>query len=273
MKEKGKPFFFPFYTADFIEGTSLMSCEEVGAYIRLLIHQFNKGSVPIGDKEMIKRITGSDSDIAFVLKKFPRGRNSKMSETLRKLYDKSEKAVLSISQRYNKTRGKTYERNTNVERTNSERNTNDILSKDKVKDTVKYTSKEDTDIVPSGLPSTTERAKTRQADFILKWSELYKTQTGHDYKADRKDYIIVANLMKKYSVELIIEKAHILFDLCEDGSIWFAKSVGDFTIEKLSSRWNNIVPQAKKKTSTEKVISDIERATEKIRKGQDNAIK
>ncbi len=48
---------FLFYTGDFITGTQEMSCEEVGAYLRLLMHQHQHGKIP-NDKSRMMRITG-----------------------------------------------------------------------------------------------------------------------------------------------------------------------------------------------------------------------
>ena len=48
---------FPFFYEDFINGTSYMSPEEVGIYVRLLCYQWAKGGVP-SDEEMLFRIAG-----------------------------------------------------------------------------------------------------------------------------------------------------------------------------------------------------------------------
>ncbi len=48
---------FLFYTKDFQSGTIDMSCTEVGAYIRLLMHQHQHGYIP-SDIERLMRITG-----------------------------------------------------------------------------------------------------------------------------------------------------------------------------------------------------------------------
>jgi uncharacterized protein YdaU (DUF1376 family) len=48
---------FQFYPSDFLMGTMMMSAEEVGAYIRLLCYQWDKGSVP-NDDAALARIGG-----------------------------------------------------------------------------------------------------------------------------------------------------------------------------------------------------------------------
>lgn len=57
---------FLFYTKDFQSGTNYMSCEEVGAYLRLLMHQHQHGSIPC-DEEKLMRITGIFSKEKFDL--------------------------------------------------------------------------------------------------------------------------------------------------------------------------------------------------------------
>jgi uncharacterized protein YdaU (DUF1376 family) len=45
---------FQFYVQDFLTGTMHMSAEEVGAYILLLCHQWDKGALPANDKELLR---------------------------------------------------------------------------------------------------------------------------------------------------------------------------------------------------------------------------
>ena len=52
-----KPPAFQFYADDFLGGTCDMTAEEVGAYIRLLCHQWNKGGIP-NDPERLSRMAG-----------------------------------------------------------------------------------------------------------------------------------------------------------------------------------------------------------------------
>ncbi|AWG26022.1 DUF1376 domain-containing protein [Flavobacterium kingsejongi] len=55
---------FLFYTKDFQSGTQDMSCDEVGAYLRLLMYQHQHGNIPV-DKERLMRITS-----IFTIEKF-----------------------------------------------------------------------------------------------------------------------------------------------------------------------------------------------------------
>ena len=67
----GKPPAFQFYADDFLAGCVDMSNEEVGAYIRLLCHQWSKGGIP-NDLDRISRMAGAmpRPSLGFVLAKF-----------------------------------------------------------------------------------------------------------------------------------------------------------------------------------------------------------
>ena len=89
--------------------------------------------------------------------------------------------------------------------------------------------------------------KTPQAVFMESWGQLYKAETGHEYKADKKDFILVAGLVKKFSAEKVTEKAKLLYEFCRNRSAWFTKGgMADFTIGKLSSQWNGLIEGADK---------------------------
>lgn len=70
-----KPPAFQFYADDFLSGTSEMSPEEVGIYIRLLCHQWTKGGLPT-DEPRLARMAGIDANamvlpsLSYVLAKF-----------------------------------------------------------------------------------------------------------------------------------------------------------------------------------------------------------
>jgi len=62
---------FQFYADDFLAGTSEMTAEEVGGYVRLLCHQWSKGGIP-NDEERAARMAGlmGSPSIRYVLAKF-----------------------------------------------------------------------------------------------------------------------------------------------------------------------------------------------------------
>lgn len=59
-RKKGNAPAFQFYVGDFMTGTITMSVAEVGAYIRLLIHQWSAKSVPGDDVSALARAMGCD---------------------------------------------------------------------------------------------------------------------------------------------------------------------------------------------------------------------
>lgn len=67
-KPKRKAPAFPLYVDDFLAGTMEMSQAEAGAYIRLLCHQWNRGSIPVEPEKQQRLAGGSVS--ADVLAKF-----------------------------------------------------------------------------------------------------------------------------------------------------------------------------------------------------------
>lgn len=80
-------FSFEFYPDRFLGGTSDMSQAEVGAYIRLLCHQFNRGSIPVATERQQNIAGGPVPEI--VLAKFEKCedgllRNRVMEEVRRK---------------------------------------------------------------------------------------------------------------------------------------------------------------------------------------------
>jgi hypothetical protein len=97
---------FPLYADDFIGGTVDLSQEEVGAYIRLLCYQWNRGSIPV-DPAVQVRLAGGCVSVA-VLAKFSAGENGQLRnlrlESVRSQKDKfielqREKGRLSAEKR------------------------------------------------------------------------------------------------------------------------------------------------------------------------------
>lgn len=103
---------FQLYTDDFIAGTADMAPEEVGAYIRLLCYQWNRGSIPV-EPERQQRLAGGCVSVA-VRSKFPPGpdgllRNERL-ERVRASADafrqkQAEKGRISAEKRKQANRG------------------------------------------------------------------------------------------------------------------------------------------------------------------------
>jgi hypothetical protein len=89
--------------------------------------------------------------------------------------------------------------------------------------------------------------KTPQAEFVENWAGLYENETGRPYKADRKDFIVAAKLIGEFGMGETTLRAKLLFQACKDRAAWFTKGgMADFTIGKLSARFNEIIPGALK---------------------------
>jgi hypothetical protein len=81
----------------------------------------------------------------------------------------------------------------------------------------------------------------------------YLQKTGVEYNDQKKDYIISAQLVKKFGYDLCVQKIQILGVLCEKKSSWFTEGGwSDFTIGKLLNNWNNILPSAHNDTDAKK---------------------
>mgnify|MGYP003657942476 FL=1 len=71
MKDKDRLFQFPFFPADFLVSTMLMSPAEVGAYMRLLCHSWIEDGIPYKSKTYLARLGGiSTSKLDQILSKF-----------------------------------------------------------------------------------------------------------------------------------------------------------------------------------------------------------
>ena len=69
--DKDRLFQFPFYPADFLVSTMLMSPAEVGAYMRLLCHSWIEDGIPYKSKTYLARLAGiSTSKLDQILSKF-----------------------------------------------------------------------------------------------------------------------------------------------------------------------------------------------------------
>lgn len=83
---------------------------------------------------------------------------------------------------------------------------------------------------------------TPQSKFVTTLGQLYLKEVGTPYQANKEDYIIAKRLMDKHTEAVVKLKASILLGLCKNRSAWFTKEgMGNFTVKKLASHWNEIV--------------------------------
>lgn len=87
--------------------------------------------------------------------------------------------------------------------------------------------------------------KTPQQRIFDYFANKYKALTGFKYKSQSSDFVNLVKLLKDYKEEEIIQKIDWLEVGCKNRVFWFAKESGinSFTIGKLYSQWNEILPQ------------------------------
>jgi len=111
--------------------------------------------------------------------------------------------------------------------------------------------------------------KAAHIALMDKFRELYELKCGFPYRADVKDYKILYTLIQSFGLEAVIRKCRILADACDKESLWFTKhSWADFTIGKLSSRWNELLP-LKTSSRWDDLFEEERRSREGISKAMD----
>ena len=94
------------------------------------------------------------------------------------------------------------------------------------------------------MPTVVPKKSPQQRIFDY-FANEYKALTGFKYKSQSSDFINLAKLIKDYKEEDIIQKIEWLKSGCVNRVFWFAKTSGinSFTVGKLYSQWNEILPQ------------------------------
>lgn len=87
-------------------------------------------------------------------------------------------------------------------------------------------------------------SETEAQGFVRVFGEVYRACAGFPYKIDKKHFILATKLIKDHGAGEVLDKMELLAFHCRDGKLWFVKDGwANFTIETLSNRWNNILPQ------------------------------
>lgn len=99
--------------------------------------------------------------------------------------------------------------------------------------------------------------------FVEGFQQVYQEMTGAPFKIDRKHWVIAATLVKQYGYDPCVLKARTLGALCRDRAAWFTKEgLGSFNLETLSSKWNNIIPQAMQPSKEDELRAEIKKREE-----------
>ena len=90
-------------------------------------------------------------------------------------------------------------------------------------------------VVPKKIP------QQRVFDYF---ADKYKALTGFKYKSKSSDFVNLAKLIKDYGEDKVNQKIDWLEVGCVNRVFWFTKTSGinSFTIGKLYSQWNEILP-------------------------------
>lgn len=166
--------------------------------------------------------------------------SDRVKQNLKNIKTKSEKASKSAKAKWNKDLQQ-QNVDANAMRTQCERNANKEkkIKENKTKEN-KIKEEESKDVV---LIAKNESSLTAHQEFVSKFGKVYTEITNHPFKVDKKHFIMAANLIEKYGIELVRSKASILCQMCKKGEVWFVKNgMADFTIEHLSRHWNSIIP-------------------------------
>lgn len=108
-------------------------------------------------------------------------------------------------------------------------------------------------------------------EFVERFRACYESVTKAPFQFDKKQFILSSRLIKLHGYDTVVEKAKILGVMCRDRSIWFTRDGwGSFSIEKLSNRWNEILPkhiydpEAKKRDEFMKIKEQVRADHERL---------
>lgn len=135
------------------------------------------------------------------------------------------------------------------------------IGKENLKKTLKKTNaRRKKTALSETITAEAKKTVTPHGEFVTKFAEYYTKMTGNIFKADKKDFVIVHGLIKKYGLEQVQNKARILAVYCS-GKItsWFAKDWSDFTIGALSMHWNRLLPRESEEQKIEREMQEHNR--------------
>lgn len=115
-----------------------------------------------------------------------------------------------------------------------------------------------------------DKSKPLHVEFVDRFKTSYEAMTGQPYKADQHHFVIAHSLISKYGYDTVVGKAKLLGAFCRAAvadpqrAAWFTKGGwSDFTIEKLSSQWNSIIPDRREDPETRKQREFLEEMQKK----------
>lgn len=80
-------------------------------------------------------------------------------------------------------------------------------------------------------------------EYIERFKKVYEFLANAPFHSTGKHYKLIKTLLDQHGTETVRAKVIIFARMCKDRSAWFTKDgPADFTLEKLSSFWNHILP-------------------------------
>jgi len=242
---------FLLYANDYLGSTAEMELETQGAYGRLLCYQWINGGIPKEKHKIAKLLSCNNTVITRIWKELgckfilsgDRLINKRLeSERAKAILHRENKSIAGkkgMERRWNKDNTAITELLTNpITNDNISTSTSISISKSITNNNNNIKERELKQKIPA-------IAGTPQAELLQNWQELYQAKTGQPFKADKKDYVLATRLLRDFSAGAVLEKAKLLFELCNSTKPWFAKSMADFTIGNLSAHWNKIIEEVK----------------------------
>lgn len=123
--------------------------------------------------------------------------------------------------------------------------------------------KKEKDLQPKQPVAPASKKKSPQAVMCDYFKSRYKANTGLEYLTNNEDFVILADLIKKYGMEQVKQRIDWLETSCLNAVFWFAKSINDFTIGNLRKHWNKIL----------KPITEEQRRQEQEKKKEEERMK
>lgn len=123
--------------------------------------------------------------------------------------------------------------------------------------------KKEKDLQPKQPVAPASKKKSPQAVMCDYFKGKYKANTGLEYLTNNEDFVILADLIKKYGTEQVKQRIDWLEISCLNAVFWFAKSINDFTIGTLRKHWNKIL----------KPITEEQRRQEQEKKKEEERMK
>ena len=112
-------------------------------------------------------------------------------------------------------------------------------------------------------------ASTTAVDFVSSFGNVYEKRSGETFQHRKKYFELADELIKTHGVEVVVRKAEVLLELCENQSAWWTKDGwAEFTIDNLHRNWNRLltkVPADKKLREDLEILKELKKLEDERR--------